>query len=294
MYSLLTLLAGILISIMVAFNGSLAGYSGVYSAVVISYIIAIIFGIVYLLIRKESLLPKNKLPWWVFSSGAISVFSAVCSNYAFGKISMIAITALGLLAQTVTSLLIDLFGLFGFEKRKAGAATWICVAISFAGMIIMMIGTDMAVATALILSFAAGISLVLSRMLSASLAKSVSPMASTTITHMVGLPCAIIVLLLIGQNEIGSYTLSVIPAWAYLGGIFGVLVVMLTNITLKKVSALNVTLLIFIGQVFSGVVIDIIMGNEFSSRTFIGGIIVSIGVLIPTLIEKAQQKKNHA
>lgn len=291
MYYLLTLLCGIIINIMVAANGSLAGYIGVYSAVVVSYIIAIVVSFIILKTKKMPIKPTQKLPMWAFLGGIVSVFSALCSNFAFGKISMIAITALGLLAQTVTSLIIDVTGMFGFEKRPAKASVWICIAISFVGMIVMMYGADMTATLALVLSFAAGISLVISRMLSASLSRSTSPLASSFLTHLIGLPAAILILLLIAKGEVAGFAnLTSVPVLAYTGGILGIFILMLTNITLEKVSALNVTLLIFVGQVFSGVVIDLIMGNSFSSRTFIGGIIVSVGIIAQTLIANKGNK----
>ena len=289
MYYLLTLLAGIIINIMVAVNGSLAGETGVYSAIVISYVIAIIISFLILKVRKEKILPQTKMPLWAYLGGVFSVFSAFCSNFAFGKISMVAITALGLLAQTVTSLIIDVTGLFGIKKRPAKTGVWICIVISFAGMFIMLYGADIASTTALLLSFAAGISLVLSRMLSASFSRASSAVAGSFMTHMIGLPAAVLLLFLVAKNEIGSFSLMNIPLWMYTGGILGIFILAITNITLSKVSALNVTLLIFVGQVLSGAVIDFIIGNSFSSRTFIGGVIISGGIIAQTLISHRQK-----
>lgn len=113
MYLFLTLTAGILISLMAVLNGTLTAAVGLYLTTVVIHIVAILFALLLLGIGKKSFVPKQKLPLWMYSGGFISVLCTLCSNFAFGKISLIAITALGLLAQTVASLLIDCFGLFG-------------------------------------------------------------------------------------------------------------------------------------------------------------------------------------
>ena len=49
------------------------------------------------------------------------------------------------------------------------------------------------------------------------------------------------------------------------------------------------TLLLFIGQIFSGIILDIILTHEFSQVNLIGGILVTIGLFIDVWIDK---KKN--
>ena len=48
------------------------------------------------------------------------------------------------------------------------------------------------------------------------------------------------------------------------------------------------TLLSFIGQVFTGIVLDLLIGNGFSKQIFIGGMFVVVGVLVNMFADKKE------
>ena len=293
MYQLLTLLAGVLISLIAVLNGTLTAKVGLYLTTVIIHVVAISFALLLLGMRRQSFMPKRKLPLWMYCGGFISVLCTLCSNFAFGKISLVAITALGLLAQTITSLLVDNFGLFGAEKNPIKPVTWVCIAFSFCGIIYMLYGSEMSVLSAIATSFLAGVGLVVSRMISAALASSINAVGSSLINHVVGLPLAVMLMFVLGGSELSALpgSLGTAPGWAYLGGIAGMLIIVITNVVLPKVSAFQVSLLLFVGQVFSGAAVDLLMGAGFSARTFFGGVLIAAGVLANTILEKMVPKK---
>ena len=284
MYYFFALAAGVLISLMAVFNGRLTAEAGLCLTTAIIHVVAIIFALIILWIKKESFIPKQKLPLWMYCGGLISVACTLCSNYAFGKISLIAITALGLLAQMLTSLVIDCLGLLGAEKRRVLPVTWACMAFSFCGIVYMLYGSELSVFSAIAASFAAGVGLVVSRAASAALAEHTGAMA--------GLPLAVLLLLTIGSGELAALPekLTGVPMWAYLGGIIGVLIIVITNVVLRKLSTFQVSLLLFVGQVFSSAAIDIFMGTDSSGRVFYGGVMVAAGILLNTIFEKNARK----
>ena len=244
MYYFFALAAGVLISLMAVFNGRLTAEAGLCLTTAIIHVVAIIFALIILWIKKESFIPKQKLPLWMYCGGLISVACTLCSNYAFGKISLIAITALGLLAQMLTSLVIDCLGLLGAEKRRVLPVTWACIAFSFCGIVYMLYGSELSVFSA------------------------------------------------IGSGELAALPekLTGVPMWAYLGGIIGVLIIVITNVVLRKLSTFQVSLLLFVGQVFSSAAIDIFMGTDSSGRVFYGGVLVAAGILLNTIFEKNTRK----
>ncbi len=292
MYCFFALAAGVLISLMAVFNGMLTAEAGLCLTTAIIHVVAIVFALIILWIKKESFVPKQKLPLWMYCGGLISVVCTLCSNYAFGKISLIAITALGLLAQMLTSLVIDCLGLLGAEKRRVLPVTWACIAFSFCGIVYMLYGSELSVFSAIAASFAAGVGLVVSRAASAALAEHTGAVASSFINHMAGLPLAVLLLLTIGSGELAALPekLTGVPMWAYLGGIIGVLIIVITNVVLRKLSTFQVSLLLFVGQVFSSAAIDIFMGTDSSGRVFYGGVLVAAGILLNTIFEKNARK----
>ena len=78
------------------------------------------------------------------------------------------------------------------------------------------------------------------------------------------------------------------PLWAFGGGIIAVGMITLWNIAGPKVSAFRLTLLSFVGQVFMGIAIDLLIGNGFSKQIFIGGVFVVIGVLLNMVTDKKE------
>lgn len=291
MYLISALFTGVLITVMVALNGKLSGGSGIYSSTLVIYIVSVVSAGLVLLLRRMPVLPKKKLPLWMYSAGLISVFSTVFTNFAFGKISVVAITALALLAQTLTSFVIDSLGLLGAEKRRAGKASVLCLLVSVMGCAVMLSDAGGLQVLAMLLAFASGITLVTSRMINADLAKSTGAVSGAFINHAVGLPAAVLALLLLGRGEAGLLAgIGALPWWAYMGGVLGIIIVVLTNWFVPKISALNGSLLLFVGQLASSVLIDTACGFENPPRLIIGGAVIALGVATGTILDGKNRK----
>ena len=144
---------------------------------------------------------------------------------------------------------------------------------------------------AVLLSFITGITIVISRTLNAKLAGHTSIQISTFYNYLAGLLVSTLVCLLFG----GIFGVSE-PAFAgfvfspkiyiYFGGILGVCAVLLSTITVTKISAFYLSLFLFIGQVFSGIFIDAIISQAFSPLNLIGGVFVAAGLCVNLLLDR--------
>lgn len=285
MYELLALLSGVILSIMVSLNGTLSGHYGVFFAAVIIHVVGSIAAFILRLLRKEKQALFIHQPKWIYLGGAIGVFTTVFNSFAFGRISMTSIVALGLLGQAIASLAIDTFGLFGMKKQNFNKGSIPGFVISFLGIFLML---DQSVSGAIIpvvISFFAGLTIVLSRMINARLAKKIGASNGSLVNHLVGLPVTIVAALLAGQFST-SISISTSQPWIYFGGVFGVLIVLLSNLMVPKMSAFRMSLLIFVGQTFSGVILDLVLGKGYSSASFTGGLIIIIGLAINFVTER--------
>jgi transporter family-2 protein len=284
MYDLLVIFSGIVISVMVLLNGGLTQSYGTYLAAVIIHIVGVIFAITLCIIRKEKFNQKSHAPVWAYLGGAFGVLTTLFSNYAFGKISMTSIIALGLLGQSLTSVLLDSFGWFGIQKRPINKISIIGFLPAIAGVFLMMDQSVSKSLLAVILSLIAGITIVLSRTVNARLSAQTSPLIGSFFNHLVGLPICILLFLCL-QGPVLHMTTSAQP-WMYLGGVLGVVTVLLLNITVPKVSAFRLTLLSFTGQVFTGVILDMTLGMKSSNSTFAGGLIIAGGLLLNMALDR--------
>lgn len=84
---------------------------------------------------------------------------------------------------------------------------------------------------------------------------------------------------------------SNIPWWAYLGGIFGVVIVSISNIIIPNIPTIYTTLLIFVGQLFMGMIIDVLTKVDVSKGKIIGGLLICMGLLYNLIVDKRQLEK---
>lgn len=281
MYYILALITGVVLSVMVAFNGGLSDQYGVYSATVFIHASGLAVIGVIALINKERPF-SNMQPWYLYIGGAIGVLTIVSNNLAFGRISVSAILALGLLGQSITGLIIDQRGLFGMPRHPFTKGKLVGLALLIAGIAAMIYSFE---TLAVVMSFIAGISIVLARTVNAKLAVLTSVRISAFYNYVIGLAVAFLVFLLLGRGEAPELVLS--PYWfIYLGGALGLCIVLISNVIVVKISAFYLTLLLFVGQIFSGVMIDVFITGEISVRNFMGGLFVAVGLCINLLLDK--------
>lgn len=137
------------------------------------------------------------------------------------------------------------------------------------------------------LSILAGASVVLGRVINSRLCEKIGTLQSTLINYIVGLIFSIM-FLFISQDKfkMSLKAFATIPFWAYLGGLIGVVIIMTSNYITPRITAFYITLLVFIGQLFIGCVIDYFVFHELSITKAIGGLFVLVGLSYNLWIDK--------
>lgn len=295
MYPFLALLSGMIISVMIFVNGSLSGVCGVYTAAVIIHIVGVLFSLLVCIRQKKLCRLPAAAPLWSYTGGLIGVICTIFNTMAYGRISMTSIMALGLLGQTAASVLIDSFGLLGMQKHPVRRSSLIGIVLSFAGMLVMLLpdssapltGTVSAAAalSASLLSLAAGVAVVTSRTVNSRFSAHTNPLFGSFINHLTGLPAALLTALLLTEKPWALPVLTAFPFWIYLGGAMGVLVVLLCNILVSRLSAFRLTLLSFTGQVTMGFILDLLSGQNLQFRPLLGSAVIIAGILLNLVLE---------
>jgi len=150
---------------------------------------------------------------------------------------------------------------------------------------------------AIIVSFLAGVTVVASRTTNARLAAETSLLKSTFYNYILGLICSVIVLLILHFFVTPQFPES-LPLlrwkqlWIYLGGAMGVCTVSISNAVVTKISSFYVTLLMFIGQVFTGILLDIIISHTLSLGNLLGGVCVAIGLILNLWFDQESQSQD--
>ncbi len=287
MYHFLSVLAGIFIAIMLLVNGELSSYYGVYSSTVVIHIAGLLLVLIIFAFKREHVFPIKKLPFHLYLGGAVGVANVVFCIIAFGRISLSAILALSLLGQTLTSLVFDRYGFWNMPKHAFSKMKLIGIAFVMIGIALMLLDSKAGAIVPIIVSLLTGVSTVISRTMNAALARQTSVLKSTLLNYVVGLFISAVILLIAGRQEPMMLQFSLSPrVWIYLGGIIGVGVVSLLNVAVHKIPSFYMTLLLFAGQVFSGVILDIVLTNSFSLNNLIGGVAITAGLAQNLIIDK--------
>lgn len=136
---LLAVLDGILVAIMLSMNGGLSQRYGNYHATVLIHLTGLLL-ICLILWRKQGKFNLHKkIPWFFYLAGPIGVLTVIINNLTILTLGVTATIALGLLGQTLTSLVFDHWGILGMPKRAFHKGKWIGVGLIIFGIVIMMI-----------------------------------------------------------------------------------------------------------------------------------------------------------
>lgn len=131
----------------------------------------------------------------------------------------------------------------------------------------------------LILAILGGVSIVVARSVNSKLATHIGIFEGTLFNYITGLVTSIIVFIISGNlsavKDIGN---SNIPLWAYVGGLIGIMVVTLSSFVATKISVFYLTIIMFIGQIFTGVAVDYFREGNLSLSKILGGLIVAVGL----------------
>ena len=124
-----------------------------------------------------------------------------------------------------------------------------------------------------------GVTNVVSRSVNFVLSDKIGMYQSTFFNYVFGLAGSLLILLVSGETfklfDASSYN----ALWyVYTGALVGVAVVTLSSYLSGKVSSFYLTLLLFVGQLFTGIVIDGLSTGKISIYQVVGGLLVILGL----------------
>ena len=290
---ILSIVAAASIALMLVPNGQLTDRYDVYASTFIIHLVGLMAVTIIMLIKKEKFRLAKNIPWFLYTGGLVGVATTMLSNLSYGKISISAMLALSLLGQTVTSLVIDHFGLFHMEVQKVSIGKIVGFLFTICGIIFIFDGSAI-VALPIIFSSLSGASIVISRSINAEIAEKSSVWASTWYNYFVGLmSCSVIWVGAVLAHK-STFAISVeMNPWIYTGGLISVIAVSAMNVVTKKMPAFILTLIMFVGQLFTGMIIDKIQGVEISMTYVAGGVLTVFGLALNLYMDYRKKNKKQ-
>ena len=140
-------------------------------------------------------------------------------------------------------------------------------------------------AAAVILSILCGMTVVLGRIFNAQLGVRAGMKFSTLMNFTVGLGATLAVILFSGNIWENPFPQD-IPFVYYLSGVVAIGGVLMGAWASARASGMQMTLVIFVSQLFAGMVLDAFFLHKFSPGQLVGGLIVLAGVVLNVLGDK--------
>lgn len=290
MYKISASVIGILIAVMLAFNGVLSGKIGSITTLPVVHIAGFLTVSLVLLLTKEKHDGKP-VPLYLNAGGIIGVCLVLMNNRCFDSLGASLTLSLGILGQSIGSIIADSTGFLGlkkypFDNRK------------FAGLILLSIGAFIMTDSwrgdilSIILAFTAGVFVILSMIINSQLSKRIGTFHGVRRNYLTGLISSVLVLYFTGfdSGEFMRILPDVHPVYLLGGGFLGVMIVAGSNRVLPRIPAIYTTLLIFGGQAVAGIIIDYIISGILIPRKLVGVLIIIIGLFINLLLEKSPVK----
>ena len=129
------------------------------------------------------------------------------------------------------------------------------------------------------LAVLAGVSIVSARMINAKLGERIGFLQSTLANYVTGLIGSVLAFLLFSRQFItADLSLSDTP-W-FFGGALGVLVVWISTMLVPRMPAYILTLLSFLAQLITGIVIDFFISGIVSPGKIIGTLLIAAGLVV--------------
>ncbi len=136
-----------------------------------------------------------------------------------------------------------------------------------------------------------GVCINISRVLIGRLSIDVGPFKASLASYIVGF--LFITIILMTMADWSFHISSEIPIFAYLGGFFGALYVVINAYVFTRLGAIKTVILIVSGQMISGILLDYKNGDIASTLAQFGGVaIIILGVYLARLssLRSAQKK----
>lgn len=136
MNELLGILSGIVLAYMNYINSKLGTVYGNNISLVIIHLVGLICIIPFCI---KGITVIKGIPLWCYLGGAIGILTILFCNTSIAVLGVTVQMAISLLGQTLSSVVIDHFGLFGFEKYPLTKNKMISIVLIIIGMVVMIL-----------------------------------------------------------------------------------------------------------------------------------------------------------
>ncbi|WP_346889257.1 DMT family transporter [Clostridium sp. UBA1056] len=139
MYKNLALLNGVILAIMIFFNGMLSSITGPYMSTLIFHVLGFILILAISMVKKNNIVNFKKVPLMFFLPGILSVITILLNNICIPQIGITLTIGISLYGQLIMSIFVEHFGLFGMPVNKFRKEKILGFSIITLGTVVMIV-----------------------------------------------------------------------------------------------------------------------------------------------------------
>lgn len=135
----LSILCGVIVTVMTIFNGQLSDYFGIFLSTVLIHLTGFLTLCIIMKIKRKQIRFRNYLPILYYTGGMIGVLTVLFNVMTVNTLGVALLTALGLLGQMITSLILEQNGWLGSLQRKMNPLKLMSLGIVVLGIGVMIL-----------------------------------------------------------------------------------------------------------------------------------------------------------
>ena len=139
MAKLLAYFTGLVLSLMVTFNGLLSGFTSAYMSNVVYHAFGLVFFGIFLLLLRQQRTAGSQFKWYYLIPGFLGSLTIILNNVVLNVIGVTMMVAFTLVGQVITSIVIDHWGLLGKSISRSTRKQWFGVGIMIIGLATMVL-----------------------------------------------------------------------------------------------------------------------------------------------------------
>ena len=287
-YVLFAILAGITITLQNSINGLMAPVVGAIGASLLSFVIQATMIFAYLALFQHRLPAIRKARFPESLSGTIAMVVVGLTGVCISRMGSAVTTCCSVAGQIIMSAVIDHFGLFNaqtmrFKPRRVPGFALILIGV----LSINLAGAADSARTPLLmlmLSVLLGCCAVVVRTLNVKISDSVgSAIDGGFVTAFSGSISGLILYFALSGFHPDFSAYLTVPAYYYTAGVFGLVCLLLNIFAYKKLDTFYATIFMLIGQIATGILIDLLFFHSLSFGKGLGILLIILGIVIDKL-----------
>lgn len=286
LYLALCSLSGMVISVMVVANTLLGQATTMGLSLIINHTIGLVILTAILVVGRSNKAirgPGQPVPLYLWFNGLFGL-AILNINYvtiiATGASLAMAAAVFG---QSASSLVFDLTGWLGMQKRKLNPLKIVSLSVSGVGIVVMAFGGDDSTFKVgyILLSAFAGVLTMVQMILNSTFAQAKGPIRAAQQNFIVGLAAGLLFYFTLHYGQTVE-AVKVVPSLSALlilsGGVLAVFVVVSTSYVVVRIPAVYSALLMSASQVLMSLAIDTFFFDSFSLPLLIGAMLMLAGM----------------